>query len=420
MVNRYSKAFKQKVVNEIEEGKLTISGAQKLYNITGGETIQKWIKKMGKNYLLNKVVRIELADELRELTKVQKEKKELESALAQAHLKIVSLEKMLEIAGREYGEDFKKKVRYRSIKEIIETNSSYTIKEVCINFEISRQSYYQYQKRVVTEIYEEEIIIQLICEKRKRLVKIGGRKLYKSLQPKLKELGFRVGRDRLFEIMRKNDLLIENKKKYVVTTNSSHRFRIYGNLIKGVEVSTPGEIMVGDITYIETYEGYMYLALLTDIYCRKIMGYDISESLSAEGSIRALKMALKNRINWKSCIHHSDRGIQYCCNDYIRILKENEIKISMAEKGNPYENAIAERVNGILKTEFLLDQRFRKKREARAFTIEAIKIYNDERPHMSLGYLTPEEKYQEYQQKVVKGKFLRAGANSSRATPSFR
>lgn len=276
-------------------------------------------------------------------------------------------------------------------------SSCYTVKEICEIFLISRQAYYQQQKRAVRERYQEEIVLQFVYEVRKRQTKIGGRKLYERLKPGFNDLEYSLGRDKFFKILRDNDLLIHRKRKYVTTTNSSHRFRVYKNLIKGLIVSRPGQVIVGDITYIETEEGFMYLALLTDVYCRRIIGYDISESLAVEGSIRSLKMAIKVIGDVKGMIHHSDRGVQYCCREYVRILKEKQISISMAEKGNPYENAIAERVNGILKIEFLLDQRYRSKTEAKQSSIEAIKIYNEERPHMSLGYLTPEEKYQEYQ-----------------------
>lgn len=229
------------------------------------------------------------------------------------------------------------------------------------------------------------------------MTKLGGRKLYSILNLEFEQLGFCLGRDKFFNILRNNDLLIQRKRKYVVTTNSNHSFRIYGNLIKEVIVSRPGEVLVGDITYISTKEGFMYLALLTDVYCRKIIGYDISDSLTVEGSIRALRMAIKVIGKAQGSIHHSDRGVQYCCHEYVKILKDNEIQISMAEKGNPYENAIAERLNGILKTEFLLDQRFPTKLDAKYSSVEAIKIYNRERPHMSLGNKTPEEKYREYE-----------------------
>lgn len=281
----------------------------------------------------------------------------------------------------------------------------YTVKNISLIFGISRQAYYQQAKRIIKERYQEEIIIQLVCAKRKRMTKLGGRKLYSILNREFEQLGFCLGRDKFFNILRNNDLLIQRKRKYVVTTNSNHSFRIYGNLIKEVIVSRPGEVLVGDITYISTKEGFMYLALLTDVYCRKIIGYDISDSLTVEGSIRALRMAIKVIGKAQGSIHHSDRGVQYCCHEYVKILKDNEIQISMAEKGNPYENAIAERLNGILKTEFLLDQRFPTKLDAKYSSVEAIKIYNQERPHMSLGNKTPEEKYREYELAEVQENF---------------
>lgn len=273
-------------------------------------------------------------------------------------------------------------------------SKSYSVEEICFVHGISRQSYYQWKKREIKENYEEEIVLQLVHEKRKRQTKVGGKKLYKMLKITFEELRFRIGRDRLFNILRNNGLLVERKRRYVRTTNSNHRFWVYGNLIKEVVVEHPNQVIVGDITYLQTEEGFVYLALLTDVYSRKIIGYDVSESLSIEGSLRALKMALSGVTKKNGMFHHSDRGIQYCSNDYTKLLQKWGIKISMAEKGNPYENAIAERVNGILKIEFLLEQRFRTKQEVRASVKEAIKIYNEERLHMSLGYITPVEKYE--------------------------
>ena len=232
-----------------------------------------------------------------------------------------------------------------------------------------------------------------MLEKRKRQPKIGGRKLYKLLRDKFKALGFKLGRDGFFNILRDNGLLVERKKKYVKTTNSIHRFRVYTNLIKEIKIIMINQVIVTDITYIETEEGYLYLALITEMYSRMIIGYDVSESLSIEGSMRALRQAIRKIKQTKGMIHHSDRGIQYCSNDYTRLLKRRGIKISMAEKGNPYENAVAERVNGILKIEFLLEQKFKTKEEAKIFVIESIKIYNEERPHMSIGYEIPAERY---------------------------
>ena len=213
------------------------------------------------------------------------------------------------------------------------------------------------------------------------------------LSSRFKEMEFNIGRDGFYKVLRNNGLLISTKKRTVKTTNSIHRFRIYTNLIKGIEIKRINEVIVSDITYIETEEGFMYLALITELYSRMIVGYDISESLSIEGSLRALKKAIKKIKETRGMIHHSDRGIQYCSNEYTKILKKKGIKISMSEKGNPYENAIAERVNGILKIEYLLEQKFKTKQQAGSSVKEAIKIYNEERPHMSIGYQTPAERY---------------------------
>ena len=215
------------------------------------------------------------------------------------------------------------------------------------------------------------------------------------LKEQFKYLGFKLGRDGFYNILRDNGLLVESKKKYIRTTNSAHRFRIYTNLIKDIKIIRINQVIVSDITYIETEKGYMYLALITELYSRMIVGYDISESLSIEGSLRALRGVLRIIEEPQGMIHHSDRGIQYCSNEYTKLLKSMGIKISMAEKGNPYENAIAERVNGILKIEYLLDQRFKTKEEAKEFVREAIKIYNEERPHMSIGYEIPAERYRQ-------------------------
>lgn len=233
----------------------------------------------------------------------------------------------------------------------------------------------------------------MIVNIRMRQPKIGGKKLYRLLKNDLESLDFKIGRDKFFEIMRDNSLLVLRKRRYVKTTNSHHRFMVYKNLIKELEINRINQVFVGDITYLRTEGGFVYLSLLTDLYSRKIVGYSVSESLSTAISIASLKMSLKGVEEPERLIHHSDRGFQYCSKEYTKILKKKEMKISMGEKGNPYDNAVAERVNGILKEEFLLDQTFRTKRDAERAVKEAVKIYNEERPHMSIDYMTPSEKY---------------------------
>jgi transposase InsO family protein len=239
---------------------------------------------------------------------------------------------------------------------------------------------------------KQEIVIKMVQEIRHKMPMIGSKKLYRMLQGDLRLLGLTIGRDKFIAILRRNDLLIKRKRRYARTTNSSHRFRVYKNLIKEIDVAKIDEIYVSDITYIRSEIGFSYLALITDLYSRKIVGYDCSDGLEMEGSIRAMKMAIGNK-SLEGLIHHSDRGIQYCSNLYTGLLTENGIKISMSEKGNPYENAVAERLNGILKEEFGLSKTFRTKELLYKAVDEAIKIYNEMRPHMSIDYKTPNQKY---------------------------
>lgn len=184
------------------------------------------------------------------------------------------------------------------------------------------------------------------------------------------------------------------RKKYSSrTTNSLHRFHKYKNIIKDVEVNRPNQVWVSDITYIRTNKGFCYLALITDMHSRKIVGYDLSDSLEMTGCVRALKKALKQSGKRSPQIHHSDRGIQYCSNVYTQILKRNNISISMTEDNHCYENAMAERVNGILKDEFYLDQTFDSLQHAKRATKNAINLYNEIRLHLSLDFKTPNMVY---------------------------
>jgi len=197
----------------------------------------------------------------------------------------------------------------------------------------------------------------------------------------------------LFNILRKHNMLTLRKKYSSRTTNSLHRFYKYKNIIKDVAITRPNQVWVSDITYIRTIKGFCYLSLITDMHSRKIVGYDISNSLELKGCIRALNKALYQAKNIKNLIHHSDRGIQYCSNVYTQILKRNNIGISMTEENHCYENAMAERVNGILKDEFYLDQTFDSTIHAKRAAKNAIKLYNEIRLHLSLDFKTPNMVY---------------------------
>ncbi len=267
------------------------------------------------------------------------------------------------------------------------------MKKICDILGISRQGYYKGRKEKGIKILQEEMILRLVQSQRRKMPKIGGKKLYRLLSADFKKMKIELGRDKFFGILRRNNLLVSRKRRYAKTTYSSHRFWIYDNLIREIEPMKINEIYVSDITYIRLSDSFLYLALITDLYSRKILGYDLSDSLNLEGSLRALKMSIKGKKELSGLIHHSDRGFQYCSNPYTEFLTNNGIKISMSEKGNPYENAVAERINGILKEEFMLGDTFKTPEQAHGAIKEAIQTYNEDRPHMSLNYMTPNQKY---------------------------
>lgn len=228
--------------------------------------------------------------------------------------------------------------------------------------------------------------------------RIGTRKLHYMLTEILQKHNITIGRDKLFDLLEEYGLLIRRRKrKRVNTTDSNHPFRKYPNLIRELQVLRPNHLWVSDITYISLSESFCYLSLVTDAYSRKILGYCLYPSLKKEGPLHALHMALSGLVQKPNdaLIHHSDRGLQYCCADYILLLEDNAITISMTEKGNPYENAIAERVNGILKNEFALDQEFDNIEKAKSVVENAITIYNQQRIHLSCNRLTPEQAHQQ-------------------------
>ena len=260
-------------------------------------------------------------------------------------------------------------------------------------FGLKRDAYYKYKYRADQRLKLEQQIIQIVQKRRRSLPREGVRKLVKSLDGEFTKANLKVGRDTLFNVLRKHNMLTLRKKYSSRTTNSLHRFHKYKNIIKDVRITRPNQVWVSDITYIRTVKGFCYLALITDMYSRKIVGYDISNSLELKGCVRALKKALYQAKNIQRLIHHSDRGIQYCSNLYTQILKRNNIQISMTEDNHCYENAMAERVNGILKDEFYLDQTFDSLQHAKRATKNAINLYNEIRLHLSLEYKTPNMVY---------------------------
>ena len=221
---------------------------------------------------------------------------------------------------------------------------------------------------------------------------MGGRKLYELLEPFTLEHQLKIGRDALFNLLAANQLLVRSRKRRVHTTNSFHWLRKYPNLIRELELTGSNQLWVSDITYWKTQSGYLYISLITDAYSHKIMGYQVAESLEAIETLKALDMALEN---WEPSstrlIHHSDRGIQYCSSSYTSRLKNNGIQISMTENGDPLENALAERVNGIIKNEYLECYEVKDIEEAKELLAQVVRLYNTERPHMSIGNKFPQD-----------------------------
>jgi transposase InsO family protein len=259
----------------------------------------------------------------------------------------------------------------------------------------SRQAFHQMEARKTKEIVGDEILLVYVKEIRKQMPLLGTRKMYDMLQNIIKTNAIKIGRDKFLKLLKENDLLVKKRRKYVRTTDSDHEYKRYRNLIKEYVPTGPEQIWVSDITYLLVEKGFVYLSLVTDQYSKRIMGYHVEPTLEARGPLKALTMALKNRMHPDSLlIHHSDHGIQYCCHDYTVVLKDNHMQISMSARGNPYENATAERVNGILKYEFYLDKCFSNLAAVQFVVKETVRVYNNLRPHASCDYLTPEQAHQ--------------------------
>jgi putative transposase len=239
------------------------------------------------------------------------------------------------------------------------------------------------------------VIIEQVLAKRREHRRIGGKKLYHMLQSDIRKLDSPIGRDKFFDVLRERDLLIKRKRRYANTTQSRHRFYVYRNELKEAVIEHAHQAWVSDITYVRTVKGFMYLFLITDAGSRKIVGWNLSNSLAVEGAMKALSGAMKQCPTGVNIIHHSDRGLQYCAPMYTSRLLSNKFVISMGEAGNCYDNAIAERVNGILKQEYGLDGTFTGKADANRAVTTGIKSYNYNRPHLSLGLKTPEQVHRE-------------------------
>ena len=260
---------------------------------------------------------------------------------------------------------------------------------------MTRQAYYQHYWQKEETSFEQELVIKEVLRIRKTHKKMGCRKLLVKLEAFMFDHQIKMGRDALFDLLAANQLLIRRRNRRVSTTYSSHWLRKYPNLIREFVADGINQLWVSDITYWRFKDKFLYISFITDVFSHKIVGYYLSESLEAESSIHALQMALDQlKQPVEGLIHHSDRGIQYCCKEYVKLLQDNSIAISMTENGDPLENALAERINGIIKGEYLDCYEVNSIQEANELLIQVVNLYNQERPHMSIGNKTPEEVYQ--------------------------
>ncbi len=277
------------------------------------------------------------------------------------------------------------------MNQLHQTTPHRSVSILCSLFGKSRQSYYQQINRIYITAVSDDIILEKVLEYRSIMGRIGCRKLHALLKRDL-PTKFHIGRDALFDLLDNYGLKVHRKIRRVRTTYSDHWMRKYPNLIRGLIPIKPNQIWVSDITYIETQEGFVYLHLITDAYSRKIVGWIVSPTLEARYTVVALRMAIDGVSgSLNELIHHSDRGVQYCCEKYVKILQDNKIKISMTENGDPLENAIAERVNGIIKMEWLQYETLSNLDHAMSRIGEIVNIYNSQRPHLSIDYLTPDQ-----------------------------
>ncbi len=268
------------------------------------------------------------------------------------------------------------------------------LRELCGLLGYSRQAYYQHDQEIEGRVFKEEELIQQIFAHRRLQPRLGGRKLLAVMEQYMQQDGLGLGRDAFFELLRDRGLLVRGKRYRPRTTFSMHRFKKYPDLIKGFIPDRPNQLWVSDITYIRLAgRNFAYLSLITDAYSRKIIGFCVSHDLSSASCLKALQMALAQRASDLPLIHHSDRGTQYCSRVYTQLLKRKGIAISMTQSGNPRDNAIAERVNGILKNE-LLQEVYHDVNAAREAVRMSVPVYNDLRPHSSLDMMTPEQAHQ--------------------------
>lgn len=265
-----------------------------------------------------------------------------------------------------------------------------SLSRLCDRVGMSRQNYYKQRQIRRRRQVDEKLVVALVARERRLQPRLGGRKLYGLLREELVEAGIEIGRDRFFDVLRDHDMLVKPlPPRSHRTTDSRHSLPLFRNLIQNLEPTGPDQIWVSDITYIRTLEGFEYLTLIMDLYSRKIVGHQCGEDIDAESNLVALNRALEDLPKTRYPIHHSDRGSQYCCHEYVKVLQNRDLPVSMTEENHCYENAHAERLNGVLKQEYALRNTYPTRKKARHAADQAVWIYNNLRPHGSLNNQMP-------------------------------
>ncbi|QJI33576.1 IS3 family transposase [Pseudomonas sp. ADAK13] len=390
----YTLAFKLSVVDQVEKGELSYKEAQRRFGIQGRSTVLVWLRKHGRqNWSQGASIRAPrsrpMTDPNLPLTPEQRIK-ELEEQLALSNQKAQFFEAVVNVLKNDYGVSIVKKATRQVLSQ--GQIQDLSISRACLFMGISRQAYYKRNRAFDARVCQDQQVVEFVLEKRRRQPRLGTRKLHHLMVIEA-TAALRVGRDRLFSILREARELVPRKRAYHKTTHSHHRFRRHPNLLKAgpeqVVASRPEQVWVADITYLPTRESVAYVSLITDAYSRKIVGHHVHGSLHTESVVKALQKAVSQRKSNQPLIHHSDRGAQYCSDLYQRMHTRHGIRCSMTDGYDCYQNAMAERINGILKTEFLL-HRPKDLADAVKMVDESVQIYNRERPHLSLKYKTPD------------------------------
>ncbi|WP_442864008.1 IS3 family transposase [Alteromonas sp. ASW11-130] len=381
----YTQAFKLAVVAQVEKGELTYKQAQAKYGIQGRSTVLVWLRKHGRQDWYRPRLTIMTHSNPTPEQRI----KELERKLEDEKIRNLVLNEMIDYIDTTQGTQLRKKLVEMGLGNS-RAKLKISLSQLCRVMGISRQSIYQAESRCQARAKALLPVLCMVADIRRFMPRLGTRKLYHLMKPKLEAAGVKLGRDSLFDYLRAHNLLVKKPRNYHKTTDSKHWMKKHPNLLKGLIVSRPEQVFVSDITYVETDVGIHYLSLVTDAYSRKIMGHDVSPSMTATDIGRALKQAIKRRMSLEPLIHHSDRGSQYCSQIYQDQLSSSLITPSMTDGYDCYQNALAERINGILKHEFLLTK-CRTGEELKRAVRQSIAIYNEYRPHLSLKMKTPNE-----------------------------